>query len=68
MNARQGLSGAIKLAQAAVTPQTAMSEKRLALCLNCNDLDKQTERCKVCTCFVRAKTKLVNEACPIGKW
>ena len=68
MNARQGLSGALKLVQAAFTPQTAMSEKRLALCLSCNDLDKNTERCKLCTCFVRAKVKLVDHACPVGKW
>lgn len=68
MNARQGLTGAFKFAQAVVTPTTAMSEKRLELCLNCIDLDKQSERCKICTCFVRQKVKLINEACPKGKW
>ncbi|MDI7165347.1 hypothetical protein Q4565_11745 [Leptospira santarosai] len=27
-----------------------------------------SERCSICGCFVRLKTKLKSEACPIGKW
>lgn len=69
MTTKQGLSGAVKLTKALFTPESAMSQKRLALCLSCTDhLDPQTERCKLCKCFVHSKVKLVNEACPAGKW
>nr|WP_235596206.1 DUF6171 family protein [Leptospira weilii] len=27
-----------------------------------------SERCSVCGCFVRLKTKLKQESCPIKKW
>ncbi len=73
MNTRQGIVGAFKLAQAVVTPSSEMSEKRLKLCLSCDDIDVtkadiQMEQCRNCGCFVRQKVKLVNEQCPIGKW
>nr|WP_246846765.1 hypothetical protein [Leptospira barantonii] len=27
-----------------------------------------SERCSLCGCFVRLKTKLKSESCPISKW
>jgi hypothetical protein len=43
-----------------------MSESRLSVCNDC------TKRlgfiCGVCGCVLTAKTKVVNEKCPIGEW
>ncbi|WP_342351682.1 DUF6171 family protein [Leptospira alexanderi] len=46
------------------------SEKRMGTCLTCPLLLKGflSEQCSVCHCFVRLKTKLKRESCPIGKW
>ncbi|WP_332476728.1 DUF6171 family protein [Leptospira ainlahdjerensis] len=46
------------------------SEKRMGTCLTCPLLLNGFfgERCSVCHCFVRLKTKLKRESCPIGKW
>ncbi|WP_345702350.1 DUF6171 family protein [Leptospira yasudae] len=46
------------------------SEKRLFVCLSCPLLMKRflSEQCSVCYCFVRLKTKLKSESCPIGRW
>lgn len=61
-----------KAAGAAVTPgasvlaEPTFSRKRLDICMACPDRTGVT--CGVCHCFVRAKTKLVTEKCPQGKW
>ena len=60
--------GALKFAQAAITPISSMSMKRLELCNQCPNLDVKSRRCKICTCWVDQKVKLINEACPDGKW
>ncbi|WP_244265265.1 DUF6171 family protein [Leptospira kmetyi] len=46
------------------------SESRLEVCLSCPFLVKRifSEQCSVCFCFVRLKTKVKSESCPIGKW
>ncbi|EKR98081.1 DUF6171 family protein [Leptospira mayottensis] len=43
---------------------------RLEICFACPLLLKGflLERCSVCGCFVRLKTKLKYESCPIKKW
>lgn len=49
-------------------------EKRLAICEGCEMLDKETRRCKSCTCFVDEKTRVYKfpymepEKCPQNKW
>ncbi|EKR55197.1 DUF6171 family protein (plasmid) [Leptospira interrogans] len=45
-------------------------DHRLEICLSCSLLLKGflSERCSVCGCFVRLKTKLKQESCPIKKW
>ncbi|OMI16719.1 DUF6171 family protein [Leptospira weilii] len=52
------------------TKKTEYYNKRLSLCLSCPLLLKTflSERCSSCGCFVRLKTKLKSESCPIGKW
>lgn len=44
------------------------SEKRINVCLSCEDLIKLTRQCKRCGCFMNLKTKLKDAKCPIGKW
>jgi len=41
---------------------------RFSLCLSCENLTKHTHQCKLCGCFMSAKTKLEDAKCPIGKW
>lgn len=56
-----------------------IAKERLGICESCNFLDQDSRRCKVCKCFVDAKTKaqtnfnpktLRNEIthCPNGFW
>ncbi|NBP57569.1 hypothetical protein EBU71_13735 [bacterium] len=45
-----------------------VASKRLDICLSCPELIKLTKQCKKCGCFMSAKVKLDNAACPIGKW
>ena len=43
-------------------------QRRMDICRSCNRFNNTTKLCKECGCFMPAKTKLPNEACPIGKW
>lgn len=45
-----------------------MSNRRKALCRDCEYHNKILNQCNVCGCFVNLKTKVVNEKCPKGKW
>jgi hypothetical protein len=37
-------------------------------CLNCEFYDEKHCQCKICTCFIEAKTMLASEQCPKRKW
>jgi len=42
---------------------------RLITCVTkCNEYLDLTGQCGKCNCFVRIKTELKNEACPLKKW
>ena len=43
-------------------------DSRLSECESCEHLFKPTRNCKLCYCFVDAKTKLKGQSCPAGKW
>jgi hypothetical protein len=45
-----------------------LSVQRLSTCKNCEEFVKITSQCKLCGCFLPAKTKLKNSSCPIKKW
>ncbi|NBW08720.1 MAG: hypothetical protein EBR82_11920 [Caulobacteraceae bacterium] len=49
-----------------VTDEVASA--RMSICMDCPELIKATKQCKQCGCFMNAKTKLEQSACPIGKW
>ena len=42
--------------------------ERLSICLGCPELIRLTKQCKICKCFMDAKTKLPNASCPLNKW
>ena len=45
--------------------------ERLKICDACEHIRlKNTvyKRCSECECFLHAKTRLLNQECPIGKW
>ena len=41
---------------------------RYSVCKSCDKLYKPTDTCKVCGCFMRVKTWMPNQSCPIGNW
>lgn len=41
---------------------------RLEICTGCEHLFQATHQCKKCGCFVKAKTWLPSQVCPVGKW
>lgn len=43
-----------------------VAESRQKICGDCEFKDNL--RCKLCGCFISAKTTLVTEVCPEGKW
>lgn len=49
---------------------TAVKEARLRECHSraAECFNEATGRCRVCNCFVLAKTALVTEKCPKGYW
>ena len=52
-----------------VSPQTQMN--RLKICADCEHIrlkNTMYKRCHECGCFLNAKSKLLNQKCPIGKW
>lgn len=44
------------------------SEARLEICLGCDQLNQLTKQCKVCLCYMPAKTMLAISECPLHKW
>lgn len=41
---------------------------RFAICKSCDDLNKITNTCKICHCYMPAKTMFAVAACPVKKW
>lgn len=69
-------NGAIHLAGAIAgvniaDPQTIEARRRI--CLACEHRIGERRRpvmsqCRLCSCFIAAKTRLADERCPAGKW
>jgi hypothetical protein len=41
---------------------------KLDICKQCESFDNTLKVCKVCHCFMPAKTRLPGQVCPVGKW
>ncbi len=67
------LAGAVGRAAGAVLtgqPVIASGEQqatRWAICLACEHLEGES-RCRICGCYMKAKTAMAQERCPIAKW
>ncbi len=42
--------------------------KRYNICKECKHFRAITKQCKVCSCFMPIKTKMLEMTCPINKW
>ena len=47
---------------------TEVQEYRFNICQGCDRLYKPTDTCKACGCFMKVKTWLPNQECPLKKW
>jgi hypothetical protein len=45
-----------------------IQKERIAICNSCPDLNPKIRQCKICWCFVDAKTTLKDAECPAKKW
>lgn len=45
-----------------------VQEYRYGICQGCEKLYKPTDTCKMCGCFMKVKTWLPNQECPLKKW
>lgn len=45
-----------------------VEEARLEKCFSCPELEEESEQCRVCGCFVRAKAMVAVSRCPRKKW
>jgi rRNA maturation endonuclease Nob1 len=41
---------------------------RYNICQECPKLYKPTDTCKVCGCFMKVKTWMPKQSCPLKKW
>lgn len=48
--------------------EDSIQEFRYNICQNCEKLYKPTDTCKVCGCFMKIKTWMPKQACPLSKW
>ena len=44
------------------------SLERLGICSQCDQLDKQSLKCKQCGCLMKVKTLIPLASCPLNKW
>ena len=67
---RMALSATKSMAQFAgsgfKTTPPEVQRRRLQTCAGCEHHTGM--RCKICGCFTAAKSRLLHESCPIGKW
>jgi len=60
-------SSAIASKDRILTPEE-LAIKRLEICEKCPSLSKDSGRCAECGCFIKAKTRINFEECPLEKW
>lgn len=47
---------------------TELQEHRYKICTSCSNFLQTTNQCRLCGCFMKAKTNLKGAKCPIMKW
>ena len=43
-------------------------ERRLAICNECPFFNKTFMKCRICGCFMKLKTTLLDASCPDHRW
>ena len=51
-----------------ITVPENVRQARWDVCESCDKLYKPTNSCKLCGCFMKVKTTLPFDECPIKKW
>ena len=59
---KQFLSGTLKFASDDIVAS------RRATCKTCEVRNTTLNTCTICSCYIPAKTKLLNSSCPMEKW
>ena len=64
------LKGAIGISESIlnINVDSELAKTRLKICAACEELNPISNRCRVCGCFLKHKTRLVKESCPKYKW
>lgn len=64
------VEGAVNLAKANLFPVSPqLQARRYSICLKCDYRDPNTDRCKICKCFLKnGKTKSPDKHCDMGYW
>lgn len=45
-----------------------IQEERYSICQSCEKLYRPSDTCRVCGCFMKVKTWMPNQSCPLKKW
>lgn len=45
-----------------------VANERMNICLGCDKYFAATGQCKECLCFLKFKTTIAQESCPLKKW
>ena len=45
-----------------------LAANRIVTSERCENFTKVSRQCKLCSCFMDAKTKLLHAGCPVNKW
>jgi hypothetical protein len=57
-----------KFDQIQVLVEDDVATARIDICNSCEFLVKKVDVCKICHCYMPAKTKLKAASCPKNKW
>jgi hypothetical protein len=63
---RNTAAGVISGERIFVSEEIATS--RFSICQSCDQFLLESNRCKMCGCFMKYKTKVNLAKCPAGKW
>lgn len=66
MDYLHGIAGLLKSTFNIDTVEHKKQLDRLTICFGCDQ--RNNARCRKCGCFLKAKTKLLAERCPLDKW
>lgn len=61
---------AVKLMRGELPPMAAeeLGGERLKVCESCEYMTRYSRQCKLCSCFLDLKVKLLESSCPINHW